>query len=62
MPNATRLWIELEIGDAGPTGTARDGDGRTRAFSGWLELIATIEAPLAKDDSLPWTREENGTT
>jgi hypothetical protein len=41
------LWIELEVGDDGPRGSARDDAGRLRFFSGWLELIALIESPRA---------------
>ena len=41
-----RLSIEVETGPDGPSGTARDETGRLFAFSGWLELIALIEAPV----------------
>jgi hypothetical protein len=48
MTNPGRLWIELETDTAGPHGVARDGAGRSRRFSGWLELIALIESPSAE--------------
>jgi hypothetical protein len=58
MPRATRLWIEFQIGDDGPSGTARDELGRSRSFTGWLELIALIEGgdtarPTSDDRSEP---------
>lgn len=46
MSHLIRLRIEVETGPDGPSGTARDEHGRTTEFSGWLELIALIEAPL----------------
>jgi hypothetical protein len=48
MTNPSRLWIELETDGAGPHGIARDDIGRSRRFSGWLELIALIESPSAE--------------
>lgn len=39
------MWIELEIGSDGPSGTAHDHEGRKASFSGWLELIAVIQTP-----------------
>jgi hypothetical protein len=58
MAHATRLWIELRTGDDGPSGTARDEVGRSRSFTGWLELIALIEGgdsarPVTDDRSEP---------
>jgi hypothetical protein len=50
MSHVGRLWIELEIGSDGPSGTARDEAGRIARFSGWLELIAVIEAPHPRDE------------
>jgi hypothetical protein len=46
MSEVNRIWIELEIGSDGPSGTTRDRTGREASFSGWLELIAIIQTPL----------------
>ncbi len=44
MSERGRLSIEVEIGPDGPSGSARDDEGHRVVFSGWLELIALIEA------------------
>jgi hypothetical protein len=41
-PTATAT-IELNLGVESPTGVLTDGQGRTRRFSGWIELAAAIE-------------------
>jgi hypothetical protein len=52
MSEVNRMWIELEIGSDGPSGTACDQTGSKASFSGWLELIRVIQTPP------PATREE----
>ncbi len=47
MSATGRISIEVETGPDGPSGTARDDSGQVFAFSGWLELIALIEGPIA---------------
>ena len=46
MSTTGRLPIEVEVGPDAPCGAARDATGRVTAFSGRLELIAVIEAPV----------------
>jgi hypothetical protein len=41
-PNATHVQVVIE--DGGIHGVVRDGRGRETPFSGWLSLIAAVEA------------------
>jgi hypothetical protein len=41
-PTATAT-IELSLAAQAPNGVLTDGQGRTRRFSGWIELAAAIE-------------------
>ena len=60
--NATRVEVALE--DGGIHGVVRDSRGRDTPFSGWLSLIAAVEAcredspgarsPEPVDPSLGW--------
>jgi hypothetical protein len=49
-PKATH--VEVIIEDGGIHGIVRAGDGRETPFSGWLTLIAAVEAcrPEGQDD------------
>jgi hypothetical protein len=42
-PNPIRLEIELDSYGEHIEGRIRDGDGRQLPFSGWLELMATLQ-------------------
>jgi hypothetical protein len=42
--------LEVEVDETGITGTSTDELGRTRCFSGWLALIATLHPSEAPED------------
>lgn len=58
-PGADDLRIELVVRrlDGSLTGTARDGSGGFRQFTGWLGLLGVLEAILADPESV--TTEES---
>jgi hypothetical protein len=60
MSAVGRFSLQVEMGPHGPSGTARDETGRLTAFSGWLQLIALLEAPVTPAGALTPRRDETG--
>jgi hypothetical protein len=53
------LALELRLADDALTGRVTAADGKETDFSGWLGLVATIEALLAEpSDDTPTLTEE----
>ena len=52
------LALELRLADDALTGRVKAADGKETEFSGWLGLVATIEALLAEPDATPTLTEE----
>ena len=52
------LALELRLADDALTGRVTAPDGKETDFSGWLGLVATIEALLAEPDATPTLTEE----
>jgi hypothetical protein len=42
--NPKRVWIEVDPASEPIAGVIHDGSGDGRAFAGWLELVALLEA------------------
>ena len=51
------LALELRLADDALTGRVTDADGKDTDFSGWLGLVATIEALLAEPIAPALTEE-----
>jgi hypothetical protein len=51
------LALELRLADDALTGRVTAADGKETDFSGWLGLVATIEALLAEPVAPPITEE-----
>jgi hypothetical protein len=62
-PQTTTATIELNLAVQAPEGVLTDGQGRTRRFSGWIELAAAIEdwrtSPARADSKLCGVRQPN---
>ena len=52
------LALELRLADDALTGRVKAADGKETDFSGWLGLVATIEALLAEPAAPPTLTEE----
>ena len=52
------LALELRLADDALTGRVKAADGNETEFSGWLGLVATIEALLAEPSTTPTLTEE----
>jgi hypothetical protein len=52
------LALELRLADDALTGRVTAADGKETDFSGWLGLVATIEALLAEPSNTPTLTEE----
>jgi hypothetical protein len=44
MEQRPSIWLEVDVATDGIAGRLHDGDRPPLAFSGWLELVAAIEA------------------
>ena len=51
------LALELRLADDALTGRVKPADGKETEFSGWLGLVATIEALLAEPAPATLTEE-----
>lgn len=46
---AAEMQLSIEIGSEPISGSVSMGDGAAREFSGWIELVATIESARGTD-------------
>lgn len=56
-----RVWVEIQPEAKPICGVVHGRDGRDEGFTGWLELVALLEAaiePASFDPRRPMTREE----
>ena len=61
MEHAARrvtIGIDLDPGSTPVSGTLRPATGRPIAFTGWIELVATLHEQIAQADQAGWSMEE----
>jgi hypothetical protein len=46
---AAEMQLSIDIGSEPISGSVSMGDGASREFSGWIELVATIESARGTD-------------
>ena len=54
-PRAAEMQLSIEIGSEPIAGSVSMGDGASRDFCGWIELVATIEAARDTDSEVDKT-------
>lgn len=50
---ASVIRLEIRLDGESPVGCARDEQGRSRDFAGWMGLVATIDGLLAAAPPAP---------
>ena len=53
MPSTPAISLELILEGEALSGSASDGNGGRREFTGWIGLIAALEALLIPADGYP---------
>ena len=52
MAATTHLELLIDVDSDPITGSVSNGDARARSFTGWIDLVAVIEAARAGDPGL----------
>jgi hypothetical protein len=55
-------WLEVDLAGDAIVGRLHDGDRAPEAFSGWLELVAALEAARARRNTGAAADEEYATS
>ena len=61
MARRLTIGVDIESGSEPVSGTLCPEAGQPIAFSGWIELVATLQEQIAKADQPGWSTEEGKT-